>query len=178
MATTMPQRDAALDTAPPAIRPFRIEVPEAGLDELSRRFAATRWPDKETVNDRSQGVHLAKTKELARYWATDYDWRKVEATLNALPQFITEIDGLDIQFAHIRSPHDDALPLLMTHGWPDSIIELLKVIEPLTDPTAHGGRAEDAFHLVLPRLTSSDGRIWSTKSRFLSRCSGRERCRT
>jgi pimeloyl-ACP methyl ester carboxylesterase len=114
--------------------------------------AATRWPDKETVSDRSQGVQLAKLQPLIEYWGTDYDWRKVEATLNELPQFITEIDGLDIQFAHIRSPHENAMPLLMTHGWPGSIIELLKVIEPLTNPTAHGGRVADAFHLVLPTM--------------------------
>jgi pimeloyl-ACP methyl ester carboxylesterase len=112
----------------------------------------TRWPDKETLTDRSQGVQLAKFQPLVEYWGTDYDWRKVEATLNELPQFITKVDGLNIQFAHIRSPHDDALPLLMTHGWPGSIIELLKVIEPLTNPTARGGRAEDAFHLVLPTM--------------------------
>jgi pimeloyl-ACP methyl ester carboxylesterase len=142
---TTPERDTA-------IRPFRIDVPEESLVDLRQRLAATRWPDKETVSDRSQGVQLAKLKDLARYWATDYDWRMVEARLNALPQFITEIDGLDIQFAHIRSPHDDALPLLMTHGWPGSIVELLKVIDPLTNPTAHGGRAEDAFHLVLPTM--------------------------
>jgi pimeloyl-ACP methyl ester carboxylesterase len=135
-----------------AIRPFRIDVPEDDLDELRRRVCATRWPDKETVSDRSQGVQLAKLRPLVKYWGTYYDWRKVEATLNALPQFITEIDGLDIQFAHIRSPHEDALPLLMTHGWPGSIVELLKVIDPLTNPTAHGGRAEDAFHLVLPTM--------------------------
>ena len=135
-----------------AVRPFRIDVPEEDLVDLRRRVAETRWPDKETVSDRSQGVQLAKLRPLVEYWSTGYDWRKVEATLNALPQFITEIDGLDIQFAHIRSPHEDALPLLMTHGWPGSIIELLKVIEPLTNPTAHGGRAEDAFHLVLPTM--------------------------
>ncbi len=115
-------------------------------------MAATRWPDRETVTDQSQGVPLGKIQPLIRYWGTDYDWRKVEARLNALPQFVTEIDGLDIQFAHVRSPHADALPLIMTHGWPGSIIELLKVIGPLTDPTAHGGRVEDAFHLVLPSL--------------------------
>ena len=115
-------------------------------------MAATRWPDKETVSDRSQGAQLAKLQPLVEYWGTDYDWRKVEATLNELPQFITEIDGLNIQFAHIRSPHEEAMPLLMTHGWPGSIIELLKVIEPLTNPTAHGGRADDAFHLVLPTM--------------------------
>jgi pimeloyl-ACP methyl ester carboxylesterase len=135
-----------------AVRDFHIDVPEEELVDLRRRIAATRWPGKETVSDRSQGVQLAKFQPLVEYWGTDYDWRKAEATLNELPQFITEIDGLDIQFAHIRSPHDDAMPLLMTHGWPGSIIELLKVIEPLTNPTAHGGRAEDAFHLVLPTL--------------------------
>src|SRR3712207_8818451 len=124
------------------VRPFRIDVPEEDLVDLRRRIAATRWPDKETVSDRSQGVQLAKLRPLVAYWGTDYDWRKVEATLNTLPQFITAIDGLDIQFAHIRSPHQGALPLLMTHGWPGSIIELLKVIDPLTNPTAHGGRAE------------------------------------
>jgi len=134
------------------VRPFRIDVPEEDLVDLRRRITATRWPDKETVSDRSQGVQLAKFQPLVEYWGTDYDWRKVEATLNELPQFITEIDGLDIQFAHIRSPHEEAMPLLMTHGWPGSIIELLKVIEPLTNPTAHGGRAEDAFHLVLPTM--------------------------
>jgi pimeloyl-ACP methyl ester carboxylesterase len=135
-----------------AIRPFHIEVPQDEIDELRRRVQGTRWPDEETVGDRSQGVQLAKLRPLVEYWASDYDWRRCEAALNALPQYITEIDGVDIQFAHIRSPHDDALPLLMTHGWPGSIIELLKVIEPLTDPTAHDGRAEDAFHLVLPTL--------------------------
>jgi hypothetical protein len=139
-------------TTATAIRPFTVAVPEEELVDLRRRLTATRWPDKETVDDRSQGVQLAKLQPLVEYWATEYDWRKVEAALNALPQFITEIDGLDIQFAHIRSPHDDAMPLLMTHGWPGSIVELLKVIEPLTDPTANGGRAEDAFHLVLPTM--------------------------
>src|SRR3712207_2687744 len=131
-----------------AIRPFRIEVPQEEIDGLRRRLEATRWPDQETVGDRSQGVQLAKLRPLVEYWATDYDWRKVEATLNELPQFITAIDGLDIQFAHVRSPHDDAMPLLMTHGWPGSIIELLKVIEPLANPPADGGRAEDAYPLV------------------------------
>ena len=135
-----------------SIRGFRIEVPREEIDGLRRRVRAVRWPDRETVGDRSQGVQLAKLRPLVEYWGNDYDWRTIETTLNALPQFITEIDGLEIQFAHIRSPHDDALPLLMTHGWPGSIIELLKVIEPLTDPTAHGGRAEDAFHLVLPTM--------------------------
>jgi pimeloyl-ACP methyl ester carboxylesterase len=135
-----------------AISPFHIEVPQGEIDELRRRAQATRWPDEETVSDRSQGVQMGKLRPLVEYWGSGYDWRKVEATLNALPQFITEIDGLNIQFAHIRSPHDDALPLLMTHGWPGSIIELLKVIDPLTNPSAHGGRAEDAFHLVLPTM--------------------------
>ena len=134
------------------INPFRVDVPEKDLLDLRRRIAATRWPEEETVGDRSQGVQLAKLRPLVEYWGTDYDWRKVEAKLNALPQFVTEIDGLDIQFAHIPSPHEDAMPLLMTHGWPGSIVELLKVIDPLTNPTVHGGRAEDAFHLVLPTL--------------------------
>jgi hypothetical protein len=134
------------------VRPFRIEVPQEEIDELRRRVSATRWPDKETVSDRSRRVQLAKLRPLVEYWATGYDWRLAQGRglLNALPQFVADIDGLDIQFAHIRSPHDDALPLLMTHGWPASIIELLKVIDPLTNPTAHGGRVADAFHLVLP----------------------------
>ena len=135
-----------------AVRPFRIDVPEAALVDLRRRVLATRWPDRETVTDQSQGVQLAKLQALARYWGTDYDWRKAEAKLNALPQFVTKIDGLDIQFMHVRSRHPNALPLIMTHGWPGSILELLKVIGPLTDPTAHGGRAEDAFDLVLPSM--------------------------
>ena len=135
-----------------AVRPFRIDVPDAAIADLRRRLAATRFPERETVPDRSQGVQLARLEQLVRYWGTDYDWRKVEARLNALPQFATEIDGLEIQFAHVRSAHADALPLVMTHGWPGSVIELLKVVGPLTDPTAHGGRAEDAFHLVLPSL--------------------------
>jgi pimeloyl-ACP methyl ester carboxylesterase len=135
-----------------AIRPFRINVPEAALVDLRRRVAATRWPDREVVTDQSQGVRLAKLQELVRYWGTDYDWRKAEAKLNALPQFVTKIDGLDIQFVHVRSRHPNAMPLIMTHGWPGSIFELLKVIGPLTDPTAYGGRAEDAFDLVLPTM--------------------------
>jgi len=134
------------------IRPFHAEIPEAEVADLRRRLAATRWPDKETVADQSQGAQLAKMQELVSYWATDYDWRSAEARLNALPQFVTEIDGLDIHFIHVRSQHEDALPLIMTHGWPGSVIELLHVIEPLTDPTAHGGDAGDAFHLVLPSL--------------------------
>jgi pimeloyl-ACP methyl ester carboxylesterase len=136
----------------PAVRPFRVDVPEEDLDDLRRRIEATRWPSKELVEDRSQGVQLATLQELARYWTTDYDWRKCEEKLNALPQFTTEIDGLDIHFIHVRSQHEDALPLIMTHGWPGSVVELLETIGPLTDPTAHGGQAEDAFHLVLPSL--------------------------
>jgi pimeloyl-ACP methyl ester carboxylesterase len=135
-----------------AIRPFRIEVPQEEIDELRRRIAATRWPEKEPVDDQSQGVQLATIQALARYWASDYDFRRFEARLNALPQFMTEIDGLDIHFVHVRSPHDNALPLIITHGWPGSVIELLKVIGPLTDPTAHGGSAEDAFDVVVPSL--------------------------
>jgi hypothetical protein len=134
------------------IRPFQIDIPEEELAELRRRIEATRLPSKELVEDRSQGVQLATIQALARYWVTDYDWRKAEAKLNALPQFTTEIDGVDVHFIHVRSPHEDALPLIMTHGWPGSVIELLETIGPLTDPTAHGGRAEDAFHLVLPSL--------------------------
>jgi pimeloyl-ACP methyl ester carboxylesterase len=134
------------------IRPFQLDIPEERLDDLRRRIAATRLPSKELVEDRSQGVQLATIQELARYWANDYDWRKAEEKLNALPQFTTEIDGVDIHFIHVRSPHEDALPLIMTHGWPGSVIELLETVGPLTDPTAHGGTAEDAFHLVLPSL--------------------------
>jgi pimeloyl-ACP methyl ester carboxylesterase len=134
------------------IRPFRVDVPQEALDDLRRRIASTRWPSSELVNDRSQGVQLATMQELARYWTTDYDWRKNEARLNALPQFTTEIDGLDVHFIHVRSKHDDALPLIMTHGWPGSVVELLETVGPLTDPTAHGGKAEDAFHLVLPSV--------------------------
>jgi pimeloyl-ACP methyl ester carboxylesterase len=134
------------------MRPFDVDIPEDALDDLSGRIAATRWPEKETVSDESQGVPLAMTQELARYWATDYDWRKCEAKLNSLPQFITEIDGLDIHFIHVRSKHQDALPLLVNHGWPGSIIEQLKIIDPLSDPTAHGASARDAFHLVIPSM--------------------------
>src|SRR5512133_642594 len=134
------------------VRPFRVNVPEAELTELRRRIAATRWPERETVADPSQGVQLATIQELARYWVTDYDWRKCEATLNALPQFITEIDGLDIHFIHVRSKHDNALPLIVTHGWPGSIIEQLKIIDPLTEPTAHGADARDAFDVIIPSL--------------------------
>jgi pimeloyl-ACP methyl ester carboxylesterase len=134
------------------IRPFRVEVPEEDLAELRRRIDATRWPSRELVTDRSQGVQSATMQELARYWATEYDWRRCEARLNALPQFMTAIDGVDIHFIHVRSPHAGALPLIMTHGWPGSVVELLETVGPLTDPTAHGGSAEDAFHLVLPSL--------------------------
>jgi pimeloyl-ACP methyl ester carboxylesterase len=135
-----------------ATRTFQIDVPEEQLAELRRRIVATRWPSAELVADRSQGVQLATLQALTRYWTTDYDWRKVEARLNALPQFMTEIDGVEIHFIHVRSRHENALPLIMTHGWPGSVIELLDTIGPLTDPTAHGGRAEDAFDLVLPSL--------------------------
>jgi pimeloyl-ACP methyl ester carboxylesterase len=134
------------------VRPFNGDIPEERLAELRRRITATRWPSKELVEDRSQGVQLATVQALARYWATDYDFGRVEARLNALPQFTTEIDGVDVHFIHVRSKHDDALPLIMTHGWPGSVIELLETVDPLTDPTAHGGTAEDAFHLVLPSL--------------------------
>src|SRR5688572_25089052 len=134
------------------VRPFRIDVPEEDLLDLRRRIADTQWPEKETVADESQGVQLAMIQELARYWATDYDWRKCEEKLNARPQFMTEIDGLDIHFIDVRSKHEDALPLVVNHGWPGSIIEQLKIIDPLTDPTAHGGSAEDAFHVVIPSM--------------------------
>ncbi len=135
-----------------AIRPFHVNIPEAEISELRRRINATKWPERETVTDASQGVQLATTQKLARYWATDYDWRKVEAKLNARPQFITEIDGVDIHFIHVRSKHENALPLIVTHGWPGSIIEQLKIIDPLTNPTAHGGSASDAFDVVIPSM--------------------------
>jgi pimeloyl-ACP methyl ester carboxylesterase len=133
-------------------RPFHVNVPETELAELRRRINATKWPERETVTDASQGVQLATIQALARYWATDYDWRKIEAKMNALPQLISEIDGLDIHFIHVRSKHENALPLLVTHGWPGSIIEQMKIIDPLTNPTAHGGSASDAFHLVIPSM--------------------------
>ncbi len=135
-----------------AIRRFHIDVPEEVLVDLRRRVLATRWPDRETVGDRSQGVQLAKFQELVSYWGTDYDWRKAEAKLNALPQFITTIDDVDIYFIHVRSRHPNVMPLIMTHGWPGSVYELLKTVGPLTDPTAHGGGAEDAFDLVMPSI--------------------------
>jgi pimeloyl-ACP methyl ester carboxylesterase len=134
------------------IRPFHIDIPEEQLDEMRRRIAATRWPSKELVADRTQGVQLATMRELARYWVTGYDWRRLEAKLNALPQFTTQIDGVEVHFIHVRSAHENALPLIMTHGWPGSVIELLEAVGPLTDPTGHGGSPEDAFHLVLPSV--------------------------
>jgi pimeloyl-ACP methyl ester carboxylesterase len=146
----VPSQLAAADDG--TIRPFKINVPDEALIDLRRRLAATRWPDKETVTDQSQGVQLAKLQELVRYWGSGYDWRKVEARLNALPQFMTTIDGVDIHFIHVRSRHQNALPLIVTHGWPGSIIEQLKIIDPLTDPTAHGGSASDAFDIVIPSL--------------------------
>ncbi len=141
----------AIET-PVEIRPFVIDVPDEALDDLRRRIAATNWPEPETVADDSQGVPLATMQKLARYWATDYDWRRVEAELKALPQYVTEIDGLDIHFIHVRSKHEDALPLIVNHGWPGSIIEQLKIIGRLTDPVAHGASAADAFHLVIPSM--------------------------
>jgi len=150
-ASLLPSQLAATP-AGDAIRPFRIDVPEKTLIDLRRRLAATRWPERETVTDDSQGVQLATMQDLARYWATDYDWRKVEGRLNALPQFMTEIDGLEIHFIHVRSKHENAMPLIVTHGWPGSVIEQLKIIDPLTNPTAHGASASDAFHLVIPSM--------------------------
>jgi pimeloyl-ACP methyl ester carboxylesterase len=135
-----------------AIRPFRVNFPQAKLDDLRKRIGATVWPEKETVADTSQGVQLATMQALAHYWVTEHDWRKCEARLNAVPNFVTEVDGVDIHFVHVRSRHADALPMIVTHGWPGSIIEQMKIVEPLTDPTAHGGRDSDAFHLVIPSL--------------------------
>src|SRR3954471_3364952 len=148
----MSSTTAADRAADGAARPFHSSFPEDELTDLRRRINATRWPERETVSDDSQGVPLATMQALAQHWGTDYDWRRCEAALNALPNFITEIDGLDIHFLHVRSPHEDALPLIVTHGWPGSIIEQLKIIGPLTDPTAHGASAADAFHLVIPSL--------------------------
>jgi len=150
--SSQPQAASTADAATAAIRPFQVNVPEKELVDLRQRIAATRWPDREPVTDRSQGAQLAKIQALVRYWGTGYDWRKAEARLNALPQFVTKIDGLDIHFIHVRSRHPNALPVIMTHGWPGSVFELVKVIGPLTDPTAHGGRAEDAFDLVVPSM--------------------------
>jgi pimeloyl-ACP methyl ester carboxylesterase len=149
---SQPIAAAATETAADAIRPFHASFPNTALDDLRKRIAATRWPSKELVTDPSQGVQLATMQKLARYWQTDYDWRKIETRLNALPQFITNIDGVDIHFIHVRSKEANALPLIITHGWPGSIIEQLKVIEPLTNPTAHGGSAEDAFDVVIPSI--------------------------
>ncbi|MEH0844111.1 epoxide hydrolase family protein [Micromonospora sp. CPCC 205711] len=148
----MAAKTQTLTRTPTDVRPFRVEIPEADLQALRERIAATRWPEKQTVDDQSQGVPLETSQALARYWEKEYDWRAVEARLNSVPNFITEIDGLDIHFLHIRSKHDDALPLIVTHGWPGSIIEQLKIIGPLTDPTAHGADASDAFHLVIPSM--------------------------
>jgi pimeloyl-ACP methyl ester carboxylesterase len=149
---TMTRTSATQAADKTSIRPFQVNVPEAELAELRTRINSTRWPDRETVTDESQGVPLTTMQELARYWSTEYDWRKVEAKLNTLPQFVTEIDGLDIHFIHVRSKHENALPMIVTHGWPGSVIEQLKIIDPLTNPTAHGGSASDAFHLVIPSL--------------------------
>jgi pimeloyl-ACP methyl ester carboxylesterase len=135
-----------------SIRPFDVKFPETEIAELRKRINATRWPERETVTDASQGVQLATTQALARYWGSEYDWRPCEARLNALPNFITEIDGLDIHFIHVRSKHEDALPMIVTHGWPGSVVEQLKIVDPLTNPTAHGGKASDAFHLVIPSI--------------------------
>ena len=135
-----------------AIRPFRVKIPDEHLKDLRRRLVATRWPDKETVADRSQGVQLAKLQELVRYWGSSYDWRKAEARLNALPQFMTNIDGVDVHFIHVRSRHKNALPVIISHGWPGSVFEQIKLVGPLSDPTAFGGRAEDAFDVVIPSL--------------------------
>lgn len=150
-ASSAPTKQAAA-TGGESIRPFRISIPQAALDDLRQRVLATRWPDKETVSDQSQGAQLAKVQALVRYWGTDYDWRKVEAKLNTLPQFVTTIDGLDIHFIHVRSKHPNALPLLITHGWPGSVLELVKAIDPLTNPTAYGALAEDAFDVVIPSM--------------------------
>jgi pimeloyl-ACP methyl ester carboxylesterase len=150
--TSVTQRGSNQADDKNAIRPFHVNVPEADLTELRRRINDTRWPERETVTDATQGVQLATTQALARYWAKEYDWRRIEAKLNALPQFINEIDGLDIHFIHVRSKHENALPLIVTHGWPGSIIEQMKIIDPLTNPTAHGGRAEDAFDVVIPSM--------------------------
>ena len=152
MTTSTTQERSEQTADKNAIRPFRVNFPEAELTELRRRINATRWPERETVTDHSQGVPLATVQKLARYWANLYDWRKIEAKLNAVPNFITEIDGLDIHFIHVRSKHEHALPVIVTHGWPGSVIEQLKIIEPLTNPTAHSGKASDAFHVVIPSM--------------------------
>src|SRR5215467_12880318 len=151
----MPPGEVVMSTATETatgIRPFSVEITDEQIDDLRRRIEATRWPTAELVEDASQGIQIAFLRELARYWAEDYDFGRLEERLNALPQFVTEIDGLDIHFIHVRSPHEDAMPLIITHGWPGSVIEMLEVIGPLTDPTAHGGNAEDAFHVVIPSI--------------------------
>jgi pimeloyl-ACP methyl ester carboxylesterase len=150
--TAAAQRSTELATDKTAIRPFHVNVPETELTELRKRINATKWPERETVTDATQGVQLATMQALARYWGTEYDWRKIEAEINALPNFITEIDGLDIHFIHVRSKHANALPLIVTHGWPGSIIEQMKIIDPLTNPTAHGGKASEAFDVVIPSM--------------------------
>src|SRR5271154_5570514 len=150
--TSATQRSGEQAADKNSMRPFHVNIPEAELTELRRRINATKWPEKETVTDASQGVQLATMQALARYWATEYAWRRIEAKLNALPNFITEIDGLDIHFIHVRSKHDNALPLIVTHGWPGSIIEQLKIVDPLTNPTAHGAGASDAFDVVIPSM--------------------------
>ena len=152
MSTTAPIRQPANGADDQVIRPFTVNVPQEAIIDLRHRLVATNWPESETVPDQSQGIPLAMIQKLARYWATEYDWRTCEATLNALPQFMTEIDGLDIHFIHVRSRHDDALPIVINHGWPGSIIEQLKIVDRLTDPTAHGGTKADAFHLVVPSM--------------------------
>jgi hypothetical protein len=150
--TSATQRSGEQAADKNAMRPFHVNIPEAELTELRRRINATKWPERETVTDASQGVQLATIQALARYWATEYDWRKIEAKMNALPQFITEIDGLDIHFIHVRSKDENALPLIVTHGWPGSVVEQLKIIDPLINPTAHGGSASDAFDVVIPSM--------------------------
>ena len=162
-ATTAVQETSTLATGNSAIHPFqKVTVPESELTELRRRINNTKWPERETVTEATQGVQLATTQALARYWGTEYDWRKCEARLNALPQFITQVEGLDIHFIHVRSKHENALPLIVTHGWPGSVIELLKIIDPPNNPTAHGANASDAFHLVIPSLPGSSDRLSSS----------------
>src|ERR1700744_398907 len=150
-ASVWSSRQAGADTND-AIRPFRAHIPDAQLADLRRRIRATRWPDRETVADQSQGVQLEKLQQLVRYWGAGYDWRKFEAKLNAFPQFVTTIDGIDIHFIHVRAKHPNALPVIVTHGWPGSIVEQIKIIDPLANPTAHGGKAEDAFDVIVPSV--------------------------
>src|SRR5215471_19097647 len=152
VASSRVSKQARVETKSDAIRKFDVNVAESELAELRRRINATRWPDRETVTDATQGVQLATTQALARYWATEYDWRRCEAQLNSLPNFITEIDGLDIHFIHVRSKEKNALPVIITHGWPGSIVEQMKIVDPLVNPTAYGGRPEDAFDVVIPSM--------------------------